>query len=82
MIDEVISGDTPSTTSVPTTPVSDVLVELDGPGVVALEAKTPSGGWVVISTQSGAYTVNTPDTSISYRIKPRNIDGSARVYMT
>ena len=79
MIDEVITNN-PSATTTATSPTTDVVVEKTGSGDVFLELKTPNGGWLPITSQTGAFVVPTPDTTIEYRFRPSDLSGEARVY--
>jgi len=79
-IQETISGTTPSAETAPANGVSDVVVELRGPGKVYLEAKAPNSEWRPIGVISGAVSVATPDTAILYRFRPEGVEDQANVY--
>ena len=81
MINEEISGSTPSATTTPTTAVSDIVVEGSGKGSVFLECMVPGGNWVVVTNMTGAYSIDTADTSIEYRFRPAGVEIPVRVYM-
>ena len=81
MIDQNITGNTPSTTTNATKDVSDVIVDkTNGNGKVSLQIKSSNTQWITISEQSGSFSVITPDTNLSYRFLPENVTGTIRVY--
>ena len=82
MIDETISGSTPSSETNPTAANSDVIIEGGQPGGVFLQVKSPNGEWTNVTNRTGSYVVATPDANLSYRFKGINLEKSVRVYFT
>ena len=80
MINEIIT-DSPSATTTPTKDISDIIVEITGPGTVYLEVKNPSGNWVIVTSMTGAFSITTPDDTLEYRFRPVGVDNQAAVYM-
>ena len=80
MINEEISGNTPSSETTPTTLVSDVVIEGSGKGQVFLECMVPGGKWVVVTNMTGAFSLDTASTDISYRFRPAEVETPVRVY--
>jgi hypothetical protein len=81
MINEVISGNTPSATTTAVQAVTDIVVEGNGKGAIFLECMVPGGEWVVITHATGAYAIDTADTAIEYRFRPAAVETPVRVYM-
>jgi len=80
-IDVQLSESAPeSPTTNPAAPVSDAIVNMLGPGGVRLETKTPSGEWVAVTNQTGAFAVSTPDSGLEYRFVLQG-EGPADVYL-
>lgn len=67
-ISGTLSGAGTSATLTPANGVSDVVVDKRA-GTILLEAKAPNTDWTIVSTGSGAYSVSTPDSAISYRFR-------------
>jgi len=80
MINEEISGNTPSSETVSTMAVSDVVIEGVGTGQVFLECMVPGGKWVIVTNCTGAFSLDTASTDISYRFRPVSVDTPVRVY--
>ena len=80
-LNELINGDTPSSTYTPTNPVTDVVIESNGRGQVYLECQVAGGQWVGVSHQIGAFNINTPDNTIIYRFRPVGVEEDVRVYL-
>lgn len=82
-VDETITGTATSTVFTPSNGVSDVVNEaVQGDGEVVLECKSPtSTAWKLVSRETGAFNVLTPDTAVTYRFRARNVTGTPRVYM-
>ena len=81
MIQETITGNTPSSETNPTQSVSDCVIDMTGcKGYVALQVKAPNTGWKDVTRQSGAFSVLTPDNGLSYRYNPINVEGDCKVY--
>ena len=81
MIDETVTGNTPSSTTAPSAAVSDIYVEPPQTGRIILQAEYHSGDWMYITDQVGAFEINTPDSGINYRFLPVNVPNTPRVYM-
>ena len=80
MINEEISGNTPSSETVPTVAVSDVVIEGNGKGQVFLECMVPGGKWVTVANVTGAFSLDTASTEITYRFRPVEVMEPVRVY--
>lgn len=83
MIDETITGNELSSSTLPINTVSEVIiedVEGGGQGRIWLQEKSPNGAWVDITSKSGGYIVGTPDLGIEYRFRAQELIGSKRVY--
>lgn len=80
-VNETITGTATSTVFTPTEKVSDVIIEGNGGGEIRLQAKAPSGNWRDISNETGAFSVVTSDTAITYRFSSIGVIGTPRVYM-
>ena len=80
-INEEITGNTSSSTTVSTNDISDIVIEGNNGGKVYLEVMAPSGDWIKITNQTGAFSISTPDTSLTYRFTPVNVVGNVRVFM-
>ena len=80
-INTTLSSSTPTSgTTNSTVGVSDIMVGQGQNGKVWLEGRAPGGNWIPISYASGAYSVNTSDTTIDYRFNSRNLESSIHVY--
>jgi len=81
MIQESITGNTPSSETNPINSVSDVIIDMTGcKGSVILQVRASNTEWKDLSRQTGAYSILTPDNGLSYRFKPINVEGNAQVY--
>lgn len=80
-INETITGDTASSTTVPTVSASDIIVEGNGTGTIRLQVKAPGGNWVNISQDTGAFSIQTADPTLTYRFLPQDVVGNVRVFM-
>jgi hypothetical protein len=81
MIQETITGNTPSSETNPTQSVSDCIVDITGcKRSVVLQVKAPNTTWREVTRQTGAYSLLTPDNNLSYRFQPLNLEGDCEVY--
>ena len=81
MLNEILTGQQVSSTFSPTSPVTDIVVSAGGAGEVWLEVQLPtSGAWVPITNKRGAFSVQTPDTGLTYRFRADLYGGEAEVY--
>lgn len=81
-INESVSASTPSAEAFPAGATSDVIVGPVVPenGRIFLQAKAPGGEWADVCTNTGAYSVSTPDAAIAYRFRPSNVTTPVHVY--
>lgn len=76
-INETLSGITPSAEALPANATSEASVAA---GDIVLESKAPGGDWELVTCQSGAFAIATPDPAVLYRFRGLNADVSAHVY--
>ena len=69
VINESISGTTPSAEVVTTNLISKVSVGPTGKGKVLLESKDTGGEWQFESDSPGSYSVSTPSLTTLYRFR-------------
>ena len=80
-VNEVLSGDDTSASFTPTDNVSDVIVDGNGGGKIYLEALQPSGSWVLVTDQTGVFSISTADPAILYRFRSVGLATDVRVYI-
>lgn len=81
VINETISGTTPSATVTPSNSVSEASIGPTGPGgKVRLEAKAPGGEWTTVSEDGGAYSVSTPSLVVEYRFQGVGLRAPVHVF--
>jgi hypothetical protein len=80
-LNETITGNGVSSTYTPSTILTDVVVDDNGRGNIYLECQAPNGEWIGVSSRIGAYSVNTPDSSILYRFRADEVQDSVHIYM-
>jgi hypothetical protein len=80
-INETITGNGTSSESAASATTTQCVVEATGGGMVMLEAKVPSSSnWVMITNETGAFPLDTPDPNITYRFRASGIKTPVRVY--
>ena len=80
--DVLAIGDDISPSFTPTENVSDVVIEGNGGGMIALQCLVPSSSnWVTVSTQTGAFSISTADVAILYRFKGSGLQSAVRCYI-
>ena len=80
-VNETVTGNTRSSVFTPTDAVSEVTIEGNGGGKITLMSKVPSGNWIQVTSQTGTFSVNTPDPAVTYSFLPENVATATRVYM-
>ncbi len=67
---------------IPSNGVTDVIMEGKGKGAIVLKAR-PIGGskWTIVTSNSGAYNMSTPDTGIEYTFFYSDLKEPVNVYM-
>jgi len=81
MINESITGNGVSASTVAAGTTSDVIIEATGPGQIFLQAQAPgSANWVNVTNQTGAFAVATPDPAVLYQFKAVGLIDSVLVY--
>ena len=82
MINEVITGDSSSATTMPTAATSDIVTDdWSSQGQIVLECRVSGGEWKAISNVRGVMSMATPDSNIEYRFRAINVPDSVRVYL-
>lgn len=82
-ISGTLTGTANSANFTPTTGVSDVIIDKDDSiGDILLMVKKDSvTAWELVSTESGSFSVLTPDTGLLYAFFSKGLSGTANYYM-
>ena len=80
-MNEVIEGNETTAGYFPSQGVTNVVIEGNGKGQIFIEAQVPNGNWIGVASQTGAFCMSTPDSSIMYRFRAAKVKEPVRVYM-